>query len=161
MTTLKDTLAYVLKHYPPSLQSELSNARVTKMIYLADWHQAIKYNRQITGINWFFDNYGPFVNDVKVTAEADKAIFGISNVNNMHGQPKLMLSLKDQSFEPNVDEKAKDSLDHVIELTRKLYWDKFIKLVYSTYPIVTSDRYSELDLVKKADEYRTQNLSLE
>ncbi len=34
--------------------------------------------------------------------------------------------------------------------------NEFIKLVDSTYPIVTQERYSKLDLVKLADEYKEE-----
>jgi hypothetical protein len=45
-------------------------------------------------------------------------------------------------------------LDFVIEQTAPLYWNDFIKLVYSTYPVVTQPRFLPLDLVKLALEYR-------
>lgn len=159
MTALKEALAYILKNYPQHMSHELSNARVTKMLYLADWHQAINKGRQITNIDWYFDNYGPYVSDVKETAEADPAVFEAAWTNNMYGQPKLMLGLHDWSYAPNVSIEAKESLDHVLEQTKKMYWDSFIKLVYSTYPVTSSDRYSHLDLVQKATEYRAAQLA--
>jgi hypothetical protein len=154
MTILKEALAYILKNYPQNMAHELSNARVTKMLYLADWHQAINRGNQITSINWYFDNYGPYVNDVRAEAEANPSLFKIMWTNNMYGQPKLMLGLNDRSYVPNISPEVKSSLDHVLEQTQKMYWDSFIKLVYSTYPITSSDRYSQLDLINKASEYR-------
>lgn len=154
MTILKEALAYILKNYPQHMMHELSNARVTKMLYLADWHQAINNGRQITSINWYFDNYGPYVNDVKAEAEASPSLFNAIWTNNMYGQPKLMLGLNDRSYLPNVPPAVKASLDHVLEQTQKMYWDSFIKLVYSTYPVTSSDRYSHLDLISKAAEYK-------
>ena len=135
------------------MQHELSNARVTKMVYLADWHQAITHGMQITNINWFFDNYGPYVNDVKSEAENSPDLFNIINTANMYGQPKIMLSLKDHSYTPTLSDQEKASLDHVIQQTQKMYWDSFIKLVYSTYPITSSNRYTHLNLIEKATEY--------
>lgn len=135
------------------MQHELSNARVTKMVYLADWHQAITHGKQITNINWFFDNYGPYVNDIKSEAESSPNLFNIINTANMYGQPKIMLSLKDQSYIPTLNDHVKASLDHVLQETQKMYWDSFIKLVYSTYPITSSNRYTHLNLAEKAAEY--------
>ena len=45
-------------------------------------------------------------------------------------------------------------LDFVIESTSPLNWNEFVKLVYSTYPIVTQPRFSKLDLVAIAQRYR-------
>ena len=44
-------------------------------------------------------------------------------------------------------------LDFVMEGSAPLNWNEFIKLVYSTYPIVSQERYAKLDLVRLAQEY--------
>ena len=154
ITELKDVIAYLIKHYPDGMKSELSNARLTKMVYLGDWHQAINYDRQITGIEWYFDSYGPFVHDIRETAEAHPDIFVIKENVNMYGAPKKTYSLKNREFLLRIDDKEKISLDHIIQVTQKLYWADFIKLVYSTHPVLSSERYSSLNLVEKAQEYK-------
>jgi hypothetical protein len=123
------------------------------MVYLADWHQAIAHRRQITGISWYFDNFGPFVRDIEVTAANRSDLFAIDLGSNMYGQPKKTFALRNPSYRPNVSEAEAASLDHIIEVTKSLYWNDFIKLVYSTHPIASSERYSHLDLVEKAAEY--------
>jgi Protein of unknown function (DUF4065) len=158
MSKLKDALAYILKNYPSNMADELSNARVTKMLYLADWKQAITKKSQITPINWYFDNYGPFVSDVKNEAEADRDLFEVNNTYNFYGTPKLTLSLKNKNYEfSELTDDEVASLNHVINETKILGWNSFIKLVYSTYPIASSNRYSILNLVEKAKEYSAQN----
>ncbi len=154
MATVRDALAYVLKHYPHNARHELSNARVTKMLYLADWHQILNHRRQVTEIDWYFDNYGPYVNDVRVAAEGNPDIFTVHETRNIFGSPKILLALHKHDVEPNLSDQEKASLDHVIEQTKSMSWDSFIKLVYSTYPITSSDRYSHLDLAQKANEYQ-------
>lgn len=157
MSKLKDALAYILKNYPSSMADELSNARVTKMLYLADWKQAITNRAQITPINWYFDNYGPFVYDVKNEAEGDKELFDVVDTVNFFGTPKVMLKLKDKNYEPEeLTDNEMTALNHVINETKILGWNSFIKLVYSTYPITSSNRYSFLNLVEKAQEYQSQ-----
>lgn len=158
MTTLKDILSYILNNYPQHMRDELSNARITKMIYLADWHQAINHGKQLTNIRWYFDNYGPYVDDIRSAAESAPELFKVINTNNMYGQPKIMISSIDDEYVPQLSSNAIKSLDHVIQETQKMYWAGFIKLVYSTYPIVTSDRYSYLDLVSKAAEYKQSRI---
>lgn len=35
-------------------------------------------------------------------------------------------------------------------------WNAFISFIYSTYPIITSDRYTFLNLVEKAEQYKLE-----
>jgi hypothetical protein len=151
MDKLKEIIAYILKQYP--IKSELSNARVTKLIYLSDWHQAIKHNRQISPIQWYFDNYGPYVPDVQYKVSECPTLFLQQNTVNMFGSPKTVFILQNPAYEPSLGEEEKASINHVIAETSKLNWGDFINLIYSTYPIISSERYSKLDLLEKASEY--------
>jgi len=151
MATLKDTMVYIIKKYPH--KCELSNARLTKMIYLADWKHAITYSTQISPINWHFDNYGPFVWDIKDTAKTNPDLFYTEDITNMYGSPKTIISLKNCEYIPAISESEMKSLDHVIDATQKLNWEQFIRLIYSTYPIIVSEKYVFLNLIEKAKEY--------
>ncbi len=51
MAALKDIIAYYCDRYPH--KEELSKARLTKMVYLADWKSAIVHGKQISDIKWF------------------------------------------------------------------------------------------------------------
>ena len=144
-------MAYILEKYPD--KTHLSNARVTKMIYLADWRHAITDKKQITNIRWYFDNYGPYVWDIKEVAEANPDLFTTIEGSTAYGNPKLLLEIIDNKYIPNLSEEEKKTLDHVIAKTKDLSWSEFIRLIYSTYPIITSERYSYLDLCEKAKDY--------
>lgn len=151
MLNLPEAIAYIIKKYPH--KSELSNARVTKMLYLADWHALINGNEKVTNINWYFDNYGPFVWDVKRAVEESPYLHSIIT-KNFYGQPKDLFELSDDEYNPKIDDAAKMSLDHVIKITKSLNWSDFIKLVYSTYPISSSAKYTYLNLPDLARAYR-------
>lgn len=159
MAELHDVMAYLVKNYPGNLHHELSNARLTKMIYLADWHQAINRGKQITSISWYFDNFGPFVRDVEKTAAERDDLFVVNLGSNVHGQAKKTFALRDASYAPIIRPEEAESLDHIISITSKLYWAPFINLVYSTHPIASSQRYSYLDLLEKAAEYKAKRVS--
>lgn len=152
MNTLKDVIAYLLRRYPHA--EDLSKARVTKMVYLADWKSAIEYGRQVTSIRWYFDNYGPYRPDVYNEVLANDELFSITDTNNMFGDRKSVLSLKNSSYEPHLSEAAKRVLDHVIDETQMLNWTDFISLIYGTFPISLSPRYTDLDLVQLAIRYK-------
>jgi hypothetical protein len=151
MAKLIDTMAYILKNYPD--KSDLSNARVTKLVYLSDWRHAITQRSQITDINWYFDNFGPFVWDIKDTAESNRDIFATLESLTSRGNPKLLLGLKKEDYIPKLSEIERRSIDHVIDITKNLSWSEFIRLVYSTHPIVSSNKYSYLNLVENAEDY--------
>ncbi len=151
MAELHDVMAYIIQNYPA--KHELSNARLTKMVYLADWRQAISEGRQITSIQWYFDNFGPFVRDVETVAAFRDDLFATDLGSNMYGQPKKSFTMKNPGYKPALSGSEQAAIDHIIEVTKRLYWKEFIKLVYSTHPIASSERYSTLDLVEKAREY--------
>ena len=151
MAHIKDVLAYLLKQYPHD--NETSNARVTKMIYLSDWVHCIREGRQITEIQWHFDNYGPYVHDVKRVAEQFHKTFEVRQSQTMYGDTKSLILLTRNSFAPALELSEMAAVDHVILHTKGMYWNEFIKTIYGTYPIASSERYSSLDLVAKAKEY--------
>ncbi len=155
MAELTDIISYILAKYPHDF--ELSNARVTKMVYLADWRQAITEGSQVSEIRWYFNSYGPFVWDVKDTIENETETFEVTHTRNMFGTEKLLFKLKGPPQTTSLTDSERAALDHVIENTKNLSWNGFIRLVYSTHPIVTSGRYSHLDLVAKAQEYKDGN----
>jgi Protein of unknown function (DUF4065) len=122
------------------------------MIYLADWRSAITRGEQLTGLEWVFSHYGPYVSDVKRVAETDSA-FEVIPTKNPHGGQEDLIQVADDVIYPSVTGDEKELLDYVISSSSSKNWDDFIKLVYSTYPIVTQDRFSSLDLVELAKEY--------
>jgi uncharacterized protein YwgA len=152
MADICDIVVHLLRNYPHT--QEMSNARVTKMVYLADWKHAIDNGSQISSIQWHFDNYGPFVWDVKQTVENNPSLFRIDRVTNYFGTPKLLFSLRETaSSTSKLRDSERNAINHVIESTKNLGWQAFIQLVYSTYPIIASRRYSSLDLVDLARKY--------
>ena len=99
MVELIDIISYILKYYP--VKSELSNARLTKMVYLIDWRSAFDYGEQVTNISWYFDNYGPFVHDVEETIENNLDIIQPIYTQNMYGTKKKMFVLRNENIDLN------------------------------------------------------------
>lgn len=152
MAALKDILVYILKKYP--YKNELSNARLTKLVYLADWYNTLHNEKQISNIKWYFDNYGPFVWDIYKEVKKDST-FNIKHTTNFFGKEKKLISLN-KDIEYQLKSNEIKSIDRIIEITKELNWEKFINLVYSTYPILTTEKYNYLNLKSRADEYKKQ-----
>jgi predicted metallo-beta-lactamase superfamily hydrolase len=138
---------FFLNNYP--YPDELSKTRLTKMVYLADWECALKHKKQITNISWYFDHYGPYVPDVYEEAMKDERII-FENTFSAYGSPKTIIKKTDAY---SADESIKLSheevsiLNKVIEDTKFQNWTEFIDYIYNTEPILTSKKYSHLDLV--------------
>lgn len=160
-TRLRDVVAYLCDKYPNPKQ--LSNARLTKMVYLADWKSAIERGEQLTGLSWEFSYYGPYVPDVVRLARSDGG-FEVEEGTNAFGERRELVRRASGAAEgeeyPSLAPEDKDLLDFVIGSVEDKGFTEFIKLVYSTYPIVTQERHTRLDLSALAEEYRRVRPSL-
>jgi hypothetical protein len=146
-----DVSRYILKVYPHA--EELSKARLNKIIYLIDWKSALEHDKQLTNIDWKFNHYGPYVNIIEESILNDNR-FNIRSTINIYGNKKNIIEIRDDRDFMEPTEKDQEIIDFVIEKTRKFYWDKFINLVYSTYPIISQEKGSQLNLLELAKEYK-------
>jgi hypothetical protein len=159
MATIRDAVAYLVANYPH--KDELSKARLTKMVYLADWKAALDHGRQITDIDWRFHHFGPYVDDVHRTALEDPA-FVVKLERNYYGNLKERIELVDPSRTMvTLHQWEKDIFKHVINETKPLNWNAFIKLVYSTYPILSGSRGARLNLVESSKAYKEVGATLQ
>jgi Protein of unknown function (DUF4065) len=156
MAELIDVITYLCLRYPN--KHDLSNARLTKLIYLADWKSALDRGEQITDIQWVFDQFGPFVFDVKDVVVNDSA-FVVQETTNMYGAPKTLIKLVEDRAYPSLSEQDQEILDWVIKTSSRMSWNSFIRLIYSTYPIMSQERGTKLDLAALAEEYKSEEFA--
>ena len=93
MVKIKYIVRHFAKNYP--YKSELSKTRMTKMVYLADWYYALKYGKQITNIEWYFDHYGPYVIDVYNTVKDDRNLKIVDGFTR-YGSPKQTIEINER-----------------------------------------------------------------
>lgn len=141
--SLNDLIKYFCSMYPYA--QELSKARLTKMIFLADWENFKINKEQISNIEWYFDNFGPYVTNIIDIAYNDPDVRVVST-RTIYGTDKTLIEYKGEI--PNIDINVKAILDKVINDTRSLSWKSFIDYVYATPPIKQSERYNYLDFSK-------------
>ncbi|CAV18606.1 Panacea domain-containing protein [Vibrio atlanticus] len=151
MNELSNIVAYLCHTYPH--KHELSKARLTKLVYLADWYSALVDDQQITDIRWHFNHYGPYVDDV-TTSISGNPDFAILNEQTMYGSTKYLIKYVGNLNINVLSERTRQILDAVINNTKQLYFNDFIDYVYSTYPVESKERYSDFDLVTLAREYK-------
>jgi hypothetical protein len=126
------------------------------MVYLADWFSALLDEKQLTNIDWVFNHYGPYVDDVVESAHSALG-FKIVETNTMYGTSKYVISYNGDIDNIELEDREKDILNTVIEKTKTMYFNDFVDYVYSTYPVKTNERYSTFDLVSLANKYKEEN----
>ena len=154
MANLVDIVSYICQRYPR--KNDLSKGRLTKLVYLADWRSVLENGEQVSDITWEVYHYGPWVPDVIETVEANPDKFRVRKTFTWFGNPKEVVELTDSSYEPNLSPAEKEAIDYVIKATEHLNWDNFIRLVYSTYPVVTQPKYTPLNLRDLAAKYKAE-----
>ncbi len=154
MSNLRDIMAFYCSTYPN--KSELSKARLTKLVYLGDWFSSLLDGHQITDVRWIFNHYGPYVDDVANLAESD-ADFSIAPEKTIYGTDKFLISYSGATENIALNDREKDILKAVINKTKSMYFNDFIDYVYSTYPVSSNERYSTLNLPQLALNYRDEN----
>lgn len=150
-TKLLDFIIYIYENYPNI--SQLSKPRLVKLIYLMDWKNSIEKGNQLTNIKWYYNHYGPYVEDVIQEIKNNQEIFTVTSSQNGFGVSDKISLNKSYIIKPTVSLEDIAIIDFVIEKTNKLKWNDFISLIYDTYPIKTNAKYSMLDLPSEAIKY--------
>lgn len=149
--SIRDICAYIFRNYPNP--SQLSKPRLVKLLYLLDWKYTLDYGHQATKITWFYNHYGPYVDDVIDVLKQYPDYFKIDSFDNpyTHGRSERVKLISKKT--PEINPKIKEILDLLIEYTSDMSWEQFISLVYQTYPIRKQAKYSDLNLQELAKSY--------
>ena len=124
MNKLRSIMAYLAIKYPH--KSELSKARLTKLVYLSDWFSSLLDDKQMTDIKWVFNHYGPYVDEVSELAAVDDD-FSITPEKTVYGGDKFVISYSGNSEDIELTDREKAILDAIIEKTKVMYFNDFIK----------------------------------
>jgi hypothetical protein len=136
---------------------KLPKARCVKLFYLLDWKAALASGKAITGLTWYYHHFGPYLPEV-VDMLVDSGDIILHQQDNAMGSEAEYLTLKapkaSKTREDCLSKEEQNLADEVITATKDLSFTDFIKLVYSTYPIRISQKYTELDLPRLAKSYQ-------
>ena len=136
-------------------RAKLSMPVITKILYLTDWKCAIELGRTFTGLRWFLAEYGPEVEDYEILEFLSSRRFArrqeqASSGEQSHYKLKRPVQISVKDMDPD--------FIRILTFAMKTAAEKGAEdldlLVMSTYPVITTDIYGKLDLVKKAKEYR-------
>jgi hypothetical protein len=124
------------------------------MMYLADWRSALTHDRQLTDIQWVFDYLGPDTDDV-IDAIRNDPEFDIALTSDQYGDETELIRLSRKPDLNVLGASERLVLQFVIDQTSLLQWDRFLQLVFSTYPVRSQPRHTQLDLVRLAQELQS------
>lgn len=134
MSEPREVVAYLRDASPRP--EEVSRVRLLRMAYLADWKSAVERGRQMTALAWEFGEEGPYC------PAAGRAV-----------HLELSGAGRGRDGYPSLTTEDEGLLDFVVRSVRDKGYPGVEKLVYSTYPILTQERHSLLDLAALAGEY--------
>lgn len=132
-----DLISKILSFYES--KGEISMQKLAFIIYLCDWKNSMDNENQITNIKWkYIDrDFSKNIIDAFEKGQEDKNSF---------------------SFKSNytkLSKKELETIETISKLSLKLDTDDFIKLVYSTFPMIKKERNIILDLPDLAKEYKS------
>jgi hypothetical protein len=139
-------------------KNNLTEYHLSRLLYLADWFYAVRYERSLTGILWSTRDYEPFATDVMECIDANK---DMTIVHQTEPDPAPIIHVQPEQ-NPVIETHITKILDCVIEkdnendnAPRQLGY-----FLYSTYPIkknVPHKRYGgTMDLLQYAREYKVE-----
>jgi hypothetical protein len=155
--SLEDILIYFCKHYPYG--SDLTELRLTKMLYLADWQHSLHYGKQVTEIAWNRRRIANGVGDIiRRACRSSDIVVSTEKSRGKSWLPLVWLKTPSDSEdvkEPVLPSEIKETLKIIIGKTKNRFWDEVTQLVNSTWPVLSQPGDSRLDLSALAREYKT------
>lgn len=156
MKNLLETILYIFEEYRK--KDELSSARLVLLIFLIDWKFAIDNGKQFTEAKWVYEHFGPFSNDVFTLIRKKNDIFKVDIIKKEDGEITERLFLKSNSIVGVKNFEAKSAADFILENTYSMTWSEFIQLVFSSYPIISNSKNTQLDLSKDSLRFKQRKM---
>lgn len=131
-----DIMSRILSFYEKI--GEISMHKLLFLVYLSDWKNSIDHGKQLTGIRWKY-----------IDEEFSRTLIAALEKATME-PGKLYF---DKSYACLKAEEIK-SIDFITHLSIELDTDDFLKLVYSTFPMLQGNTDTYLDLPHLAKDYK-------
>lgn len=139
---------------PTRLLITWQNTRGCSLDDIHSRRRFVSAKSELLSLKWLLNHYGPYVDDV-VKLARDSTDFNLIITRNAYGSVKERLEFVGSEFTNGVlDSKELEVIDEVVRETDPSYFNNFINLVYNTYPVKESNKYSILDLPKFAQKKR-------
>lgn len=160
MATVQDLASYLIPR-AMAPREYVSLPRLIKLMYLADWREALICQSQITNVQWSIGPCGPSSDDIYEQLKKDVGSFVLLDVKDRFGNPKKVVekAVKDAAI-CGLTDQQKDAADFIIGIAKNRPWESLTSIVSSTYPVATREPGSVLNLPALAREYQNEILPL-
>jgi len=150
-------VVYYICHLARLSGVSLPKARLVKLVYLADWKSSVDRGCQITEVEWLYNHYGPYVKEIVDIIDSNPD-FVRRNYINQFGNPAEKIDLRDgvsqiELLNIDLNDQERNIIEFVSSITKDMSYTEFLRLVYSTYPIIKGEKFQYLDLVKMSKDY--------
>lgn len=135
-------------------RKSIEKARLFCILYLIDWHAAVKIEKTMTGIQWDIrHNWLGDSNEIGC-AIADQNIFRTVIDPSISASIKQRLILQ-KDISPNQFEPWEIAvIDRVLEVANQRSLEELLTFTFSTYPLLTADSDKPFDMLEKAKIYK-------
>ena len=143
-----------------SKSNVLSNSRLTMLIYLCDWKSCLVTNKPLTELNWHYENNGPFSWEVIKAVIYSRKHFEISKSlgSFISFNTTVKLIVYNEEIQNSLSSYSNNIIDFVIKQTNALDNEQFTNLILSTYPVMSSQKFTDLNLKRLSVEYKSSRL---
>lgn len=150
---LKNIILYFLSNQKRNT-GYVSLARVAMVLYLIDWHSAIKHGKTITGINWLFNNRTIKDSDEIENSINDKTMFVLGKDDAIPCKIKTIIKGVATACINIFTEEEYEVFNRVIAISDERHLIELNIFVLSTYPVISGTDELNSDILGKALEYK-------
>jgi hypothetical protein len=145
---LLDAIAYICMNY----KNDLSKSRLNKILYLADWIGCLNKNNSVTNASWKYNNNGPIAPDI-IKLISENSIFQIEKTEDKYGKAKEVIKINEGYPQIISEDWEIETLNRSIKLASDLTFSEFLSVVFSSYPLMSQSKGSDLDLLFLAKKF--------
>jgi len=150
MVAFQRAVEYIKGHYPQP--DQLTEDRLFAVLYLIDWKSAIERKQPLTDLLWQIERVPePTSDQKKVVISAIQQPGYELQVDASTGHSRVIGQTID-----NLSTEDTQVIDFVIQSASQKSWPDLLRLVYSTFPVMTQPKHAPLDLVALADKYNRE-----
>lgn len=153
MAQLRDVAAYLCNRYPH--KQELSKARLSKMVYLAELRSAATEGHRLTDRTWILTTQGPYLGDLEELSLQERS-FRFVEATSIYGDPMELVTVPDDVGWPSLTEDDVRVLDQVIKESAAKEWEDLYSFVCATVPPLVQEHGTTLDLGLVAQRCRSR-----
>ena len=150
MNALKDIIWAILEH-------KMKLPRLIKAVYLVDWKCAISGSSRPCGLNWVYGPCGPTDEQIFTCVKSVPELFSVEENEVKSGDSTCIITTITRTtieYAPVLSDDVTRAINHVLKVAMPKKWEDLSILVSSTYPIMKSSMFDNLDIDRFSKEYR-------